>query len=786
MNRLTLQAISLTARAFACGIGAALLLAGQIASAQNEITTAAGNGNPDNKGANAALPGPSAELTAPAGLAVDQSGNLYVADGANYIVRKLDTNGVMTTIAGSTEPVPETGADGDGGPALDATFSYVESVEFGPDGRLYIADDDANVIRAIDLGTGIITRVAGNAVDNDGDGQWDDGFDGDGQNALDASVRLARPSDIAFDSAGNMYIADFINNRIRRVDVGGVITTFAGSGTFGSGGVPGPATSIEMKRPVGLAVDGNDNVYIADGANNRILRVDAVTSNVTIYAGTGTSGFSGDGDPAVDATIAGPRGLQFDAAGNLYFGDSRNNRVRMVDTNGDISTIAGSAGPDGFGGDYGPPTDADLFRPWDVALAPNGDIFISDNQNHRIRKIAPPTANNLPTDIQLSQTTVVTQDSGSSQDFARVEVTDPDPGEGDNAYVTLAPGAGDENNLDFTIFVNQSRIRLRNPATAMPGEYFIRVQADDRNGGVFQKALTVTVEDGIAPEITLVDEGQNPQQISAGTPYTELGATALDNVDGDISASIVIDASEVNTAVAGDYSVTYDVMDAAGNAAVTVTRTVSVGADVTPPVITLLGANPQTIGVGGAYTELGATATDDVDGDVSANIVIDASAVDTDTPGNYSVTYDVMDNAGNAAATMTRTVTVAVGADSTPPVITLVGANPQTITVGSAYTELGATATDDVDGDVTADIVIDASAVDTSAAGNYSVTYNVTDAAGNAAATVTRTVTVRAVTTPPPPPPPVSTSSGGGSVGLFGLLMMGGLLLVRRRRQLGA
>jgi hypothetical protein len=161
--------------------------------------------------------------------------------------------------------------------------------------------------------------------------------------------------------------------------------------------------------------------------------------------------------------------------------------------------------------------------------------------------------------------------------------------------------------------------------------------------------------------------------------------------------------------------------------------------DTTPPVISLTGDNPQIIAVGEAYVELGATASDNRDGDLSASIVIDASGVDSSMPGEYAVTYDVSDTSGNAAATVTRTV---IYQDQTAPVITLLGDDPQVIVLGTPYTELGAEATDNVDGDLTAAVVIDATAVDASTPGDYTVTYDVTDAAGNAALTVTRTVTV--------------------------------------------
>jgi ketopantoate hydroxymethyltransferase len=251
--------------------------------------------------------------------------------------------------------------------------------------------------------------------------------------------------------------------------------------------------------------------------------------------------------------------------------------------------------------------------------------------------------------------------------------------------------------------------------------------------------------DDTIPVITLV--GSNPQSIELGTAYSELGATATDNIDGDITGDIVIDASDVNVNIAGDYTVTYNVSDAEGNEATQVTRTVTITADATIPVITLVGSNPQSIELGTAYSELGATATDNIDGDITGDIVIDASDVNVNIAGDYTVTYNVSDAEGNEATQVTRTVTIT--ADATIPVITLVGSNPQSIELGTAYSELGATATDNIDGDITGDIVIDASDVNVNIAGDYTVTYNVSDAEGNEATQVTRTVTITADATIP-------------------------------------
>lgn len=247
--------------------------------------------------------------------------------------------------------------------------------------------------------------------------------------------------------------------------------------------------------------------------------------------------------------------------------------------------------------------------------------------------------------------------------------------------------------------------------------------------------------DVIAPIITLT--GSATVTVTEGDVYNDAGATATDNIDGDITGNITV-VNPVDTNTPGVYTVTYNVSDAAGNAADEVTRTVTVQSlvDTTPPVITLLGDANVTVNEGDTYTDAGATASDNVDGDITGSIVV-TGTVDTSTPGVYTLNYDVSDAAGNAADTVTRTVTVVAAADTTPPVITLNGSATIAIVEGSAFTDPGATATDDTDGDITGSIVVSGS-VDTGTPGTYVLSYNVQDAAGNAATTVTRTVTVTA------------------------------------------
>ncbi|MFA5021654.1 MAG: immunoglobulin-like domain-containing protein [Patescibacteria group bacterium] len=258
--------------------------------------------------------------------------------------------------------------------------------------------------------------------------------------------------------------------------------------------------------------------------------------------------------------------------------------------------------------------------------------------------------------------------------------------------------------------------------TAAVGSYVITYDAVDAAGNnAVQVLRTVNVSDAAAPVITLL--GDNPQTILRNQPYVEAGATALDDVDGDLTSSITIDSSAVNTAVAGSYTVTYKVADLSGNTA-SAARIVNV--QDLPPVITLLGTDPVTINRNQTYTDAGATALDDVDGDLTSAIVT-VNPVNTAVVGTYVITYDVTDTNGSAATQVTRTVKV----QDLPPVITLLGSNPQAIMLNDAYVEAGATALDDVDGDLTSSIVIDSSTVNTTVAGFYNVTYTVTDSNGS-------------------------------------------------------
>lgn len=308
-----------------------------------------------------------ASLAAPAQIAYDAAGNLYIADLNNHVIRKVDLAGIVTTVAGTGEQ----GFAGDGGPATGAQLDSPAGVAVDAAGNIYIADTHNQRLRRVSNGT--ITTIAGTGVP---------GFSGDGGAA--ASAQLSTPSALALDAGGNIYIADTDNHRIRRIS-GATITTVAGNGEQGFSGDGGAATAAGIDSPNGVAIDASGRIYIGDTHNQRV-RVVSTSGVISTLAGNGTKSYGGDGGSSTSALLARPRGLSVDAAGNIYVADSDNNRVRLIAAAGTMTTVAGN-GSQGFAGDGGLAVNAVLDTPRAPAIQGAGAFAFSDTNNQVVRLV---------------------------------------------------------------------------------------------------------------------------------------------------------------------------------------------------------------------------------------------------------------------------------------------------------------------------------------------------------------------------------------------------------------
>lgn len=364
-------------------------------SAQSVINTAAGTGIAGYTGNGGAAT--IAQINYPIGLCADDAGNFYFGDVFNHVVRKVDTNGIITTLAGTTVD----GSTGDGGQATAANLSWpVDVILDQPNNRLYICDYMAQHIRKVDLGTGIITNVAGT-----GSG----GYSGDGGPANLAQVNF--PTELGLDTQGNLYFTDQANDRIRKIDaVSGIITTIAGIGSPVNSGDGGPALAAGVNHPYGIAIDLSNNIYFSAYSGNTVRRIDGVTGIVTTIAGNGTQASSPDG-PAVTSSLNFPEGICVDSVGNVYIAELYNYKIRKVDmVSGNMTTVAG-VGNSTSSGDGGDPLLAGMFcTAVDVR---KGKVYIAD-LNHRIRVI---TNGNPPpppiTLAALSQTDTICSDDNN-------------------------------------------------------------------------------------------------------------------------------------------------------------------------------------------------------------------------------------------------------------------------------------------------------------------------------------------------------------------------------------
>jgi sugar lactone lactonase YvrE len=337
------------------------------------------------------LAGP-AGFNTPTAVALDAQGNIYVADSGSHRIRKIEVSGAVTSLAGNGGNSYTGGwSDGTGGPNGAAQFSSPQGVAVDAQGNIYIGDTYNNRIRKIDV-SGNVTTLAGNGAGAPAQGGFLDGTGGP-----NGTAELFHPSGIAVDTQGTVCFADSLNASIRKIDPSGKVTTFAGSGT--SGFADGLAGEAEFAWPRGVAVDVNGAVYVADLANNRIRKIDPL-GTVTTLAGNGAGAGRGDwtypagayfndgtGGPNGTAEFAEPCGVAVDSLGNVYVADSANNRIRKIDAAGNVTTLAGNGNKGWMDGTGGPGGTAEFRYPTGVAVDLRGNVYVGDLGNERIRTI---------------------------------------------------------------------------------------------------------------------------------------------------------------------------------------------------------------------------------------------------------------------------------------------------------------------------------------------------------------------------------------------------------------
>lgn len=335
------------------------------------VTTISGNGTPSYTGDGGQAS--AATLNHPDVVKIDKAGNLFIADEFNHVIRRISTSGVITTVAGTGI----SGYTGDNGPDTAAKLSRPSDVTFDAIGNIYITELGNAVIRKIGL-TGIITTIAGTGTN---------GYSGD--NGPATAARLSDPLGLTFDNSGNLFFSDIGNRRVRKINTAGIITTIAGTGMAGYSGDGGPATAAAIRFGGYLTIGAAGELFIADYGNHVVRKIDH-SGIINTIVGNGTNATTGDGGPATNAGLISVSGILVDHAGNMVLSDRLGYVLRMVNTSGIITTIAGT-GFAGFSGDGGPARvatfDQDLFC---SAADAAGNLYIADRYNHRIRKITNP------------------------------------------------------------------------------------------------------------------------------------------------------------------------------------------------------------------------------------------------------------------------------------------------------------------------------------------------------------------------------------------------------------
>ena len=631
-----------------------LLAFGLSASAQNNIIeTIAGiasSAGSTGDGGQASL----AKLSSNYLLAMDAAGNLYIADNGNGRVRMINAaTGIITTVAGSATA----GFSGDGAAATAAQLGAgggpnvgVVGIAIDPAANfLYICDATNNRIRMVNMSTGIINTICGNGTA---------GFAGDGGPATAATCEVNAPRGIEVTAAGDLYFSDAGNNRIRVISAAtGLINTIGGNGTAGyvADGVAATTTKINGVR--GLSVDVSGNVYIADQTNDRIRRIDAITNIITTVAGTGSAGFTADGIAATNSKLNLPTDVKFDAAGNMYIADVSNNRIRMVNTSGIISTVAGS-GTSSFAiaGDGGLATAAAVRTnsPVGVAIAPSGRYFyFSDRNFDVVRQVRP---NSIPYFTGGTRQSITMCENATGDSLKTLlAVIDSDQKQ------TLTWSGGAWTPINGTVGL-AGTAATTGGSVQIGGLYYL-----PNAGYSGADSFTVQISDGISTSTDTIVVTINPIPVVA--PFTGsgpvcvgasivLGETTTGGTWSESTGNTSVTGGTVNGLIAGTDVISYTLTTACG----TSTASLNVTVIPAPDAGTILGSSSVC---SGGTTVLTDAATGGTWSASNGNASVAGGTVTGITAGTSDViSYAVTNACGTATTSVTVNIITTIGGGS--------------------------------------------------------------------------------------------------------------------------
>ncbi|MGE3948104.1 MAG: HYR domain-containing protein [Blastocatellales bacterium] len=595
-------------------------------------------------------------------LGRDRDGNLLIVDQQNRNVRYIDAQGTINPLAGNSAQ----GNTGDAGLAIYATFGSPAGVAADSKGNIYISDSAFHRIRRIAT-DGKIYHFAGSSTGLSGSL-------GDGGQAT--AARFNRPTGLVVDAQDNLYVADSGNNRVRRIDPStGVITNYAGNGGQGYGGDGVGATLTSLNNPTGLAFDAAGNLYIADRNNHRVRKVEGSTGIISTLAGTGTIGSGGDNGAASAAQLNLPSEVTTNAQGSIFISDTNNHRVRQVNQAGQITTVAGT-GISGYSGDGGPSTDAQITFPSGIVAFPNGTIFIGDSGNLRIRKLTPAGGPANANPVITSQVGNQTLTAGQTIDIP-LSATDAD---GDPVTFSLVNGPAFASIVNANTAARTATLRLA--PTAAGTFNGVQVRADDGKGGsATTPAFSITVNppapNNNPPTATAAPIASMIEAASAAGAPVNLSGSGSDPDGDSITFAwkdngnvIATSAAATVTLGIGAHSIVLTVTDNKGASTSTAAQAVLVK-DSTPPVISGVPGNITTAATSpsGALVSFALpTATDLVDGPVT--VTPDKASGSLFPVGTTTVNFTAKDSRNNTAtASFTVTVLPFSGGGSTSYVI---------------------------------------------------------------------------------------------------------------------